>query len=361
MFKLFAARRRKRAPREATPQLTTYQRRALEYAGVPPSAITYAAYDQMEQDAMVQTALTVKKLGVLAAPYKVVPAGDSDAAKRNAEFVEENFAIMEGSPHSILYQAMDAFAKGWSAQELVFATDGKRLVLRSVRPKDPSLFGLEVDEFGNVASLRLQLPGEQPREVPRSRFVLYLNRASYGRAKGRSDLDAAYRHWQAKQGLLTAWKLHLERFASPTVLGKFERGLSAEEQAAILAALQNLHEHTAIVYPEEISIDTVGGEKEASSGFMEAVEFHNREMARSILGQTLTTDEGKRVGSLALGKVHLSVLLLQLESVRRELADAVMTEQVIRPLVELNFGQGEIPKFEFEPTLVSAFASGEIA
>lgn len=94
---------------------------------------------------------------------------------------------------------------------------------------------------------------------------------------------------------------------------------------------------------------------------MEAVEFHNREMVRSILGQTLTTDEGKRVGSLALGKVHLQVLLLQLEAVRRELADTVMTEQVIRPLVELNFGKAELPRFEFEPTLLSAFASGDIA
>lgn len=300
---------------------------------------------------------------------------------------------MEGSPHSILSQAMDAFAKGWSTQELVWdlgefssshlagdryprpqgrglseraavsaqAGPNSRLRLRAVRPKDPSLFGLEVDAFGRVKSLKLQLPGEAAVELPRAKFVVYRNRESYARPKGRSDLDAAYRHWTAKQEMLGAWGFHLSRFAMPTVLGRFERGLPSNEQEALLAALQALQDHTALLYPSEVAIDTLGGEREASAGFMEAIEFHNREISRAILGQTLTTDEGKRVGSLALGKVHLQVLLLQLEAIRRELADVVMTEQVIRPMVELNFGPGDVPRFEFEPVLLGAFATGEVS
>ncbi|MFX8938131.1 hypothetical protein ABTN00_21005, partial [Acinetobacter baumannii] len=70
---------------------------------------------------------------------------------------------------------------------------------------------------------------------------------------------------------------------------------------------------------------------------------------------------GRRVGSLALGKVHLQVLLLQLEAVRRELADTVMTEQVIRPLVELNFGPGNVPRFNFDPATTDVFATGRMA
>ena len=91
---------------------------------------------------------------------------------------------------------------------------------------------------------------------------------------------------------------------------------------------------------------------------MEAIDFHNREIARAILGQTLTTDEGRRVGSLAMGKVHLQVLLLQLEAIRRELADVVMNEQIIRPLIELNFGTQELPTFSFTSTPLPAFQSG---
>jgi phage gp29-like protein len=173
-------------------------------------------------------------------------------------------------------------------------------------------------------------------------------------------LEAAHVHWRAKSNLLEAWRIHLERYASPTVLGRYQRGLSPDEQASMLAKLEDVSRHSAIVFPQEIEIGTLGGDRGPSLGFQEAIEFHNREIARSILGQTLTTDEGRRVGSLALGKVHLQVLLLQISALRRELADTVMTEQIIRPLIELNFGPGPIPRFEFEETRLEAFATGRL-
>lgn len=386
MMKLFNLRRRV-AQRELARQLTIFDRRAQEYPGTPPGPLPYATYDLMQRDSMIQTVMSVKRQGVLAAKFRVVPASSSGEARRNAAFVEECFARMDGSPATILDQAMDAFAKGWSVQEAVYEPLGSLLVLRAVRAKDPATFGLEVDAFGAVTGLRLaeglrreeageqrsrgaaelhrlspapSLPRSSASSLPRAKFVVYANRGGYGRPKGRSDLDAAYPHWQAKVRLLDAWRVHLEKFASPTVLGKYNRGLPSEEAQGLLAALEGLAKRSAIVYPSEIEIGTLPGGRESNTGFMDAIEFHNREIARSVLGQTLTTDEGRRVGSLALGKVHLQVFLLQLQALRKELADVVMTEQVIRPLVELNFGPGEVPRFEFEEVPLEAFSSGSL-
>ena len=356
MLKLF---NRKRKPRELAPQLTTYERRSLAQPGIPPAGLPYATYDQMQTDSMVQTALTVKKLGVLAGEWKIVPASDSPTARRQAAFVEEVFSRMEGSPHTILAAAMDAFAKGWSVQESVYEFESGRAWLQAVRPKDPALFGLETDSFARITGLRLRIPGQDEIQLPREKFVIYQNRTRYGNVRGTSDLDAAHRHWQSKETLIAAWKLHLERFAMPTVLGKYARGLPADEQAELLASLDNLNRITALLYPDEIQIDTLGGDKEPSTGFMDALDFHNREIARAILGQTLTTDEGRRVGSLAMGKVHLQVLLLQLQAIRQDLADRVMTEQVIRPLIEMNFGDRQIPRFEFDSQPAKVFVTGE--
>lgn len=357
MVSLFNRKRKKpKLTGELARQLTVWDRKAAESLA-PGGTISYATYDLMQSDSMIQTALTVKRLGVLAAPYSVVASGPSAAGERNARFVEACFAEMAGSPTAILAQAMDAFAKGWSVQEMLFAEEGGRIALTEVRAKNPATFGLRVDAFGKLTGLRLEVPGEPAQELPRGKFVVYANRGGYGRPKGRSDLDAAYPHYAAKSQLLDAWKLHLERFASPTMLGRFQRGISTDEQSAILAALNDLARSKAIVFPSEIEVSAIAGEREPSTGFMDAIEFHNREIARAILGQTLTTDEGRRVGSLALGKVHLQVLMLQLQSIREELADLVMTEQVIRPLIELNFGPGDIPRFVFEPTPLSAFTS----
>ena len=52
--------------------------------------------------------------------------------------------------------------------------------------------------------------------------------------------------------------------------------------------------------------------------------------------------------------------LLQLSALRKILADQVMTEQVIRPLVELNFGADVVPTFQFDEQPIEAFVSGRI-
>lgn len=356
MLKLFTRKR----PSESAPQLTVWERKAAELPGPPTAGLPYETYDQMARDSMVQTALTVKRLGVLAAKWKLEPADASAEAKARAEFIQRAFDRMEGSPLTILGQAMDAFAKGWSVQELVLSQDEGGWWLAAVRPKDPAQFGLELDAFGRIGALVLRVPGEEERRLPASRFVVYRNRFTYGTPKGRSDLDAVYPHWQAKLGLLKAWKVHLERFASPTLLGRFQRGLPEGDRRDLASALNNLARLTSLVFPNEVEVSALGGTPDASRGFIDAIDFHNREIARAVLGQTLTTDEGSRVGSLALGKVHLQVLMLQLQAIRRELADTVMTEQVIRPLVEMNFGPGLVPRFAFEEADVTAFVTGQV-
>lgn len=360
MKKLLQLLKRTETPHELAPQVTAWQRQSLLRPGPVAGSLPDATYAAMESDSMVQTALTVKRLGVLASTGRVVPASDSPAARRNADFVTEAFARMEGSAQSILASAMDAFSRGWSIQEVLYAYEDGHWWLAATRAKDPAVFGINVTPFGEIESLRLEIPGEPVLDLPRSKFIVYRYRAGYDRIKGRSDLDAAYPHYLAKTSLLSAWKLHLARFASPTMLGKFGPGASPSDRDSVLSALENLATTTTIIYPDDFDISAVNPQTGASQGFMEAIEFHNREIARSILGQTLTTDEGRRVGSLALGRVHLQVLVLQLDAIRKELADRVLTEQVIRPLVELNFGPGEIPSFEFEPVALEAFQTGRV-
>jgi len=351
--------RKQPAAGESAPQLSRFDLRSYERPPLP-TGLPPAVLQAMETDAMVQTALTIKSLAVLATPGEVVPGDDSPLGHRIAKWIERQFETMAGSADDILRQGMSAFARGWSVQEMIFDRAGNELRLVACKSKDPSLFGLQVDRFGNIDGLVLEVPGEEAVELPRQKFVVHVHRRSFGFPRGRSDLEAAHIHWSAKQVLLKSWRLHLERYASPTVLGRYDRGTPFEEQASALDALSKLNEHTAMLVPNQIEVAMLGADRSLSTGFSEAIEFHNREMARAILGQTLTTDEGRRVGSMALGRVHLQVMLLQIEAIRRELADTLMTEQVIRPLVEWNFGAAPIPRFRFKPVKLEAFAEGRI-
>lgn len=349
-------KRWRESKRELAPQNTTFERRAAALPGEYGTGLPNKTIEQMELDPMIQTALTTKRLACLSNEIKVVPADDSQRAIERAEFVRRAFERMEGTPHNILDSALDALARGWSVQELVFAESQGKLWLQSVRPKMVSQFGMKISPYGAIKGLTLRTEDGRDLELPRSKFVLYRNHPTAHRPKGQSDLEAVFPNWKAKVALSSAWRIHLERFASPTVLGKFQRGLPSDEQRSVLDALSNLADNTAIVYPGEIEIGLLGGSREGGAGFLDAIDFHNREIARGILGETLTTDEGRRVGSLALGKVHLQVLLLRVKALREELIDTVLNEQVVRPLMELNFGPGHLPKCVFAAGTANPFS-----
>jgi phage gp29-like protein len=100
-----------------------------------------------------------------------------------------------------------------------------------------------------------------------------------------------------------------------------------------------------MVVPEEMAVELLEAQRDGERGYIEALLYHDRQIAKTILGQTLTTDEGLRTGSFALAKVHLEVLSFFLEKLRRDLEETVMREQVIRRLVDYNFQTGRYPTF----------------
>jgi phage gp29-like protein len=315
----------------------------------------------MMLDPLLRSAMTVKRLGALAVPWRIQSANSSADAERRAEFIETMFKNMEGSVNGILYDAMDSLIKGFCVLEKVTEHRNGSIVLTAVKPKDPALFGFEVDDYLNITSLTLHVPGETPRELPIEKFIVFSHNRRYGEPHGESDLRAAHRHWAIKRELVKQWAAHLEKYASPTVVGKFRRGLSLEAQNALLDALEKLQRQAAMVHPDDVEVSLLEKRAEWQSAYAEAIDYHNREMARAVLGQTLTTEDSTRVGSLALGKVHLQVLVMQLAGLRKDLAERVMNESIIRPFIQMNFGEGLYPTFVFEEPELDVFRTGQVA
>lgn len=78
--------------------------------------------------------------------------------------------------------------------------------------------------------------------------------------------------------------------------------------------------------------------------FKDAVEHFNRQVSKRILGQTLTTEGGgSSGGAYALGKVHEKVRAdISLADVKN--LDETISDDLVRPLVDFNFGpQGKYP------------------
>ncbi|MCX8053108.1 MAG: DUF935 domain-containing protein [Armatimonadetes bacterium] len=323
----------------------------------------YEIYDKMQQDAQIQACLTIKKFAVLSRGWEVHPASDDPGDARVAEFVRFALQDMSGSILDVLTNVLDALAKGFSIMEINYRLIDKgpwmgMIGLASIKAKDPSTFVFDTDEFLNVRSLKRTGIGYFPAPVGESRgeagfppekFVVYTYNPRYESPYGTSDLRAAYKHYWSKDVLMRFMNLYLEKYGSPTAKGSYKRGTPKSAQEELLKVLDKIQQETAIVIPDDVQVELLEAHRGGEAGYLQALEFHDKQIAKAILCQTLMTDEGMRVGSFALAKVHLDVLKMCLAKLKRDLEETVVQEQIIRRLVDYNFRVSSYPTFSLGP------------
>ena len=288
-------------------------------------------YDQMQTDSQIASTLATKKFAILSRGWRVTPASDAPADREAADFCQFALEDMRGSLEDTLFSVLDALAKGYSIAELNFRRivggrwDG-RIGLSSIKHKDPALFDFRTDEFLNVTALvRLGVDGEKDRVLPCEKFVLYTYMPTYEDPRGHSDLRPCYKHWWAKEIILRFSSAYLERHGSPVVKGTYRRGATRAQQEELLRILDRIQQETAIVIPEDVSVELLETAGRGDQAYMDAIAYHDRQIAKTILGETLTQEEGQRTGALALARVHQDTMLLRLQKIKRDMEETVGT------------------------------------
>ncbi|HPI77042.1 MAG TPA: DUF935 family protein [bacterium] len=311
-------------------------------------------YDRMMTDAQVRMAVNYKRFAVISADWDVVPGGPGKRDADIAAFAKRSLELMRGSVVQTVFGVMNALVHGYSISEMVFkpvesGEDAGRWRIDAIKPKHPRDYEFEIDPFGNLTGLELIDENGRRSKLPLWKFVVYTYLPEFNRPWGRSDLRAVYKHWWSKDFLLKWWNIYLETYGAPTRVGKYPAGATPESrQADLKRVLRDIVNNTAITIPDDMDIEFISAAGDA--GFESAVEYHDRQIVKGILGQTLTTGEGAHCGSYALGSVHADTLEDYVSFLRRDIAESVMSEQVIRRLVDFNFADVEsYPSFEWRP------------
>ncbi|MBO7392732.1 MAG: DUF935 family protein [Abditibacteriota bacterium] len=311
-------------------------------------------YDEMLRDPQVAACVAVKKSSLLSGGYDISPGGGSPEDKEAAEFARFALADMEGSVVGMLENVLDAVVKGCSVAEINFKLLERGpyegfCSLKSVRSKDPARFSFVFDDRGNIKALK---DGEG-KEYPREKFLIYTNMPRYDSPYGRSDLAAARGAYRSKRALMHFMNMYFEKYGSPTAKGTYRRSLPAASRDEFMEVLKNLQSQSAIVIPEDISLELMQTPRGGEEGLLSAIRFYDKQIAKAILFQTLITDEGANTGSYALAKVHLEVMDKTMAKLRRDMEETVMREQILRPLTEINFRSAACPLFTLKKEEVS--------
>lgn len=306
-------------------------------------------FEEMEErDPHIFSQFQIRKLAILGLPFEVLPAGEDAAARRAADFCREAIEALPAFEENLL-DMLDAISKGYSLLEILWETSGREARIRELRWVHPKKV-----TFWNSMTPRILTEEEPVRGVDPPPF-----KCVYHRVKARSGYDTRAGIMRVcawmyvfKNYALKDWVAFAEVYGMPLRLGKYQPGASAEDKAALLAAVRNLGSDAAGIISAATEIEFI---EAASKGtgtltiYEALATFCDAQVSKAILGQTLTSEAGGRrgEGSRALGEVHAEVRQDLIEADARALARTI-TRQVLRPLTGFTFGwDAPVPTFRF--------------
>lgn len=322
-------------------------------------------YDEMlEKDAKIKNCYYLKRLCRLSTGWSITSAvKENNDAEEQAEFIRWNFDNMDGNINDFLLKIWDAMRQGYKVAEKLYemVNDGEwkgKIRLRKIKVKDSKNYSFDFDEYGNIKPDGLlegaAYSGTKAVQLPVEKFIIYSYDGLDDSAEsyyGISDFRNIYRYYFSNDLLIKFRDYCLERFGKPPIIGKKTGNITGKTDKELLDLLTNIHTKGATIVPKELEIDLPDTIKGLHTYFERAMEYNNKMISQGMLIGSLMQDSGER-GSYALGKKHFEIFVWVLDQIGEQTRDIIMGEQIIKPLIDMNFPKPIYPKFKM-PSLVS--------
>lgn len=319
-------------------------------------------FDKIRLDDQARAALSFKKLAVTAPGWTIQSAQGVGEDDEVADFVRKQFDELPGTFAHTLHQVLSAMDYGYSITEKVYVERDGKLCLSGLKPKYPHGFDFDVDEFGNLMpdgllqDARGATGGSSAqRRLPTYKFLIYSYQMEFSNPYGNSDLRTAYRPWWTKDNAYKWLAMLLEKYGIPPIFALYNSQVyqGASVPTEIQTLVNKIRVGTGAAVPrngaDDLEFWTPELAKQVSNTFIPALNLYDRHIARAILMPSLigmTSDDN--VGSLARSNVHFDSFMLVVANSQLDL-EAVINEQVVRQLVDLNFTGADYPVFKFNP------------
>jgi phage gp29-like protein len=246
----------------------------------------YSLYEEIARDYQVKTCRQQRELALIAKEWGVEPGDTSRAAKKAADRLE---AVLKRLAWDEKTQKMlGAVLYGYSAAEMIWATDGAEITLADIKVRNRKRFG-----FLPSGELRLRITSNQMagEALPAGKFWAFSCGADdddepYGLGLGH------YLYWPTffKKNGLKSWLTFLDKFGQPTAVGKYPAGASDLEKSRLLQALASIQSSTAIRIPEGMIIELLEATRSGTADYTSLYDRMNAAISKVYLGHTGSTD-----------------------------------------------------------------------
>lgn len=313
----------------------------------------YSIYEEMMRDDQISTAMQIKKDLIIGTGWMIEANDEQIEIKEFLEnsLEEETEVMLENAIREI----MTADEYGFSVTEKIFSINDAGLIyLKDLRTRDPVSWLFHQDVYGNVTRYEQQGASNEFANIDPACLIHFINRPKFQNPYGTSDLRAAYMAYFIKTQVVKYFAIFLEKFASPMPVGRYDHDALSPDDALVSKVfniLKNMQTSTAAVIPKIFEIDFI--EKNGNGDvYTAAINLLNMFIGRALMIPDLLGFQGSETGggSYSLGTEQIKIFLMHIYAKRREI-ERVINRHIIKPLVELNFGEieGKCPKFKFKP------------
>ena len=294
--------------------------------------------------------------------FSVQPAGETDADKRAAEFIEECMYDMEDTWADTLSEILSFLTYGWGIHEIVYKrrmglnknnrassskySDGligwRRLPIRS----QDTLYRWEYNEYDELVGMtQIAPPDYQMRTIPIDKCLHFRTRSRKNNPEGRSILRNCYRSWYFKKRLQEIEGIGIERDLAGLPMITPPEGYDIwdrddPEMVETLAYAETLvksirrDEREGIVLPYGWDFRLLNGGSRRQFEVGSTIERYDRRMTQTVLADFIMLGN-QGVGSYALSSDKTKIFAVAIGSYLDAICEA-FNNQAIPKLVELN-------------------------
>jgi phage gp29-like protein len=302
--------------------------------GETPAEYLEIAGELEQRDAHYRSVLSTRKHAVEGLDMFVQPAGDSEADKEIAAAVEEAI-LSHPDLMDLRKNALDALGKGFSVNEIIWDTSGKRWKPGAFLYRDPRWFAYEKE----TGLLRLREPlGNGLIPLEPYRFIIHEpNLLSGMQITGGLSFTALF-YWLIKNYDITSWAAFADRFGYPVRLGKYGKKATKEDIGTLKRAVAAIGSDVGAVIPDSMIIEIVESTTTGTNAqvYQALAEWVDKELSKLVLGQTASAEGTPGALGGQPGQEQVRQDICRADALQ---FDKTLNRDLVIPYVDFNFGK----------------------
>lgn len=243
-------------------------------------------YESVYSDPQVMSLFAQRQLAVIKADWRVEPASEAAVDQLAAETLKKH--LQQVGWDRVTRLMLFGVFYGYAVSEMIYGRRDGLVAIEDIRVRNRRRFrfdpegGLRLLTFGNM------LEGE---EAPEPYFWHF--------ATGADNDDEPYglglAHWLYwpvffKRQDIRFWLTFLDRFGSPTRVGKYDaQTATQDDRTRLLAAAAALGTDSAAIIPKGMDLELLEAARSGAADYKSLHDAMDSTMARVVLGQTASS------------------------------------------------------------------------